>query len=345
MLLPFPVLRTPLLARAVLCAQLLLSLPTTPSAAKNADPAQSEAPAPQTPPQTPVPISSPGDPAPPESEPRIESKLVTQAVQLAGEDKLPSAQNLKDWLQNPSGAAPSLPAISTTNLSPREIAKRAAAAYLRVGWVYQCSKCSRWHTNLAGGYAIAPDVIATAHHVLSPPEKMKPGSGHPIAVKGEDEVLIIQAVVAADADADVALLRVNASSLVPLPLNPDIEVGDPVYCLSEPNGERPYFSAGIVNRFGRETSAKSRTPQARRINVSTDWAPGSSGAAILDTHGNAIGHVSSISTITGSAKGPEKNPHYITLHWAIPAEHLLRLTRPPRHTQETQGAQTQTRDP
>ena len=41
--------------------------------------------------------------------------------------------------------------------------------------------------------------------------------------------------------------------------------------------------------------------KALRLNVSTDWAPGSSGAAVLDERGNVIGHVSTISPMSESA--------------------------------------------
>jgi hypothetical protein len=54
----------------------------------------------------------------------------------------------------------------------------------------------------------------------------------------------------------------------------------------------------VVNRFywyGRPGKAGAAEEWDRlRLNVSTDWAPGSSGAAVLDACGNAIGHVTSI---------------------------------------------------
>jgi hypothetical protein len=33
------------------------------------------------------------------------------------------------------------------------------------------------------------------------------------------------------------------------------------------------------------------------IEVSTDWAPGSSGSAVVDVYGNAVGHVSEIEAV------------------------------------------------
>ncbi len=45
-----------------------------------------------------------------------------------------------------------------------------------------------------------------------------------------------------------------------------------------------------------------------RLNVSTDWAPGSSGAAVLDQCGNAIGHVSTIAPLSESSRAPRRAP-------------------------------------
>ena len=44
-------------------------------------------------------------------------------------------------------------------------------------------------------------------------------------------------------------------------------------------------------------SAKSKIESPIWLETSTDWAPGSSGAAILDAFGNAVGHVSEIESI------------------------------------------------
>ena len=78
---------------------------------------------------------------------------------------------------------------------------------------------------------------------------------------------------------DAIVLRVGVKDFKPLPLGGDVQVGDSVWCLSDPRGERGYFSTGIVNRV-RVATARRRALQ--RINVSTDWAPGSSGAAVLE---------------------------------------------------------------
>lgn len=258
--------------------------------------------------------------------PASENLVLRKARALWEQNQLPSPKTLEEWLQNPSAERFPLPQPSVTPLSPRETARRAAAAHLRIGWVFQCNQCSNWHTSLAGGYAISPQTVATARHVLNPPERMKVDAGYLIAVRGEHEVLIISGILGADSVADAAVLSVKTTDLQPLPLSREVEVGDAVFCLSDPNGEKAYFSAGIVNRFAKDPGAKDSGPKSRRINVSTDWAPGSSGSAILDACGNAVGHVGSITAITSQPKAPPS--HYMTLHWAVPALQVLHLAHP-----------------
>ena len=139
-------------------------------------------------------------------------------------------------------------------------------------------------------------------------------------------------VVVADKDADAAVLRLGASNLTPLPLADDVRVGDAVFCLSDPHGVRDYFSSGIVNRFFSTKPAAGADARFQRLNVSTDWAPGSSGAAILDERGSVVGHVARISSIFNDQQAAETTDHaaakpatLMNLHEAVPAKSVLAL--------------------
>ena len=76
--------------------------------------------------------------------------------------------------------------------------------------------------------------------------------------------------------------------------------------------------------------SESKVP--RRMNVSTDWAPGSSGAAVIDECCNAIGHVSEISAQGKSEKAESKGAGQtlIVFHNAVCADDVLSLVRPPK---------------
>lgn len=226
----------------------------------------------------------------------------------------------------PKPGAIALVQETTQPRSSREIAKLARAAHLRAGWFFRCTKCEKWHLNLAGAYAIAPDVVATANHVIAKPDTLK--EGWLIVADEQNKLYPTKAVLGADATADTALLRVSGAGLKPLPISSDVELGAHAYCFSDPLRRRGYFSDGIVNRFYSDDPKRSLTSE--RLNVSTDWAQGSSGSAILDESGNVIGHVARIQTFN-SIKDPKTGAQSpgttLVLHEAIPAKVILHLVK------------------
>jgi thiol-disulfide isomerase/thioredoxin len=256
--------------------------------------------------------------------------LAKKARELAEAGKLMTEDKFRESVKQPEPGTIALRQPGTEVLRGREIASRAQAAYVRAGWIYQCTKCTKWHTRLAGGYAIANDAVVTAHHVMETPENMKPGTGNPVIVRGDEEVIPLRGVIAADATSDTMIVRVGVDYLQPLSLAADVHIGDTVYCLSDPRGVRGYFSTGIVNRRYTRDKGDAKDPREQRLHVSTDWAQGSSGAAVLDEHGNAVGHVARISSIYG-AKQSDTNttPTVMSLHEAVPATCVLRLIGQP----------------
>jgi hypothetical protein len=209
-------------------------------------------------------------------------------------------------------------------LPAREICVAARRSHLRIGWSYLCPKCGKWHVNLAGGYWLTADGAAvTCFHVVESGHDLKEGCL--VALDEAGKVLPVVEVLAAKQESDACIVRVAGEEPTPLALNTNIYPGDTVYCYSDPVEHRDYFSAGIVNRFYRPT----------RINVSTDWAPGSSGSAILDECGNVIGHVSTISAFTDEANpkpqpAPTAKSTEIVFHEAVSARDVMRLIRAPQ---------------
>jgi thiol-disulfide isomerase/thioredoxin len=261
-----------------------------------------------------------------------EDPIVPRARELARSRRFLTPAEFERLLKSPTPAPVAMPAAGTQSLRGREIAERAARAYVRVGWIYHCSKCGRWHARLAGGYAIAGKTVATAFHVMAIPETISQGEGYPVVVRGDDEFLPIIGVLAADEAIDAVILKVAATDLHPLALAASARIGDAAYCFSDPRGVRGYFSSGIVNRFYTRPGGSPDRPSDQRLNVSTDWAPGSSGAAILDECGNVIGHVARIQSFMGEKLEDDSDDHaesttptLMTLHEAVPAGSVLKL--------------------
>lgn len=268
------------------------------------------------------------------AEPKLarEDPLIPKTRALAQANKLLASADFEALKKAPRPEPVALPAVLTRPLAGRELAARAARAYLRAGWIYRCSKCSQWHLTLAGGYAIARDTVVTAWHVMATPDKMKPGEGWPVIVQGEAEILPIVSVLAGSEAADTIILRVAPGDLRPLPLSGGAQVGDAAYCFSDPHDAHGYFSSGIVNRFFSRSGGAADNPGDRRFNVSTDWAPGSSGAAVLDECGNAIGHVARIQALHDKKQAAESGGNHeesastiMTLHEAVSAKAVLSL--------------------
>jgi S1-C subfamily serine protease len=232
-----------------------------------------------------------------------------------------------------------LPKLNTAKLPAGTLCVNARQSHLRVGWCYLCGKCDQWHLNLAGGYVLTTNgAVATCYHVVKDAKEIKEGCL--VAADENGNVLAVTEVLAANQYSDACILKVEGKDFRPLPLNTNVHPGDSAYCYSDPLDHRGYFTHGIVNRFYQFPGRRpfSAPPEAAyaptRLNVSTDWAPGSSGSAVLDECGNAIGHVSTISAVedeespSDSSKPQLPGPTMIVFHEAVSARDVLRLIQP-----------------
>lgn len=216
-----------------------------------------------------------------------------------------------------------LPAVQTQPLTPQKIHEHARKATLNIGQLYLCTKCDHWHTNLSGGYAVTADgVAASCFHVLESTAK-EVREAYLIAADADGQVFAVTEVLAADKAADVVLVRTAARNRQPLALNRDGRPGDAVFCLSNPKGVHEFFSQGTIARY---FSAKGRRVF---LHVTCDWAAGSSGAAVLDQAGNALGHVTATRTLLWRDAKPAPKDVQMTLKEAASAQEILRLTQPP----------------
>ena len=281
--------------------------------------------------------------------------LSKQAKKLRESGLLLSAEKAKEQSKRTSCLL-TLPTPSTQKLDTREVWQRARKSHMRVGWIYLCNECDRWHLSLSGGYAITSDTVATCAHVIEPLEMRE---GYLIAADDDDKLYAVTEVLANNPALDTAIVRLKAGSLSPLPLGKNVLPGDTVFCFSDPVDRRGYFSQGMVNRFVKRpflrkkevqdaekasasnpdsstASAPAKAPLESPvwIEVSTEWAPGSSGSAVLDTCGNAVGHVSEIEAVLedplpNAKRAAKARGTVIIFHDAIAASNVLSLIKPP----------------
>ena len=221
----------------------------------------------------------------------IFARLEKATAELAegGKSPLTAAQRLEQCKRGQTTkVAFRTPAKET--LGGEETYRRAAAAAVLIGTAYKCDKCTRWHNSLASGVVVDPDgVVATNHHVAAG------ANGEAMGVLTADgRFFPVTEVLAANKDRDVALLRVAGKGLAALPLRDDAGAGAPIYCYSHPANSFGCLSEGVVARYCRLPGERNG---AVFMQITADYARGSSGGPILDREGNLIGLVSSTSPV------------------------------------------------
>lgn len=280
--------------------------------------------------------------------------LLKKALALRESGILTPGERLKQYFKEPEPAWIRTLAPHSAPLDPSLLARRAREIRLWIMALYICPKCNNWHLqDFAAAYAVAPDVLVTCEHAFSERMRQSPKEGfkesYLVVRDGQNRLIGVKSILAVNAVMDAALLRVDPPNLIPVPLNDQLAPGDPVFCYSDPLGQTGYFSDGILNRFywrpdRRGSPGSMEELSYLRVNFGTDWAPGSSGAPILDQCGNIAGHVSSIHPLsrpqgneaasqgtqpgaTNNATPAHPNPPLITVHEGIPARGVMALIR------------------
>ena len=156
--------------------------------------------------------------------------------------------------------------------------------------------CSSVSTNIFGqsvqsassgsGFIITQDgYIVTNHHVVS--------GASSVTVTLHDGREYPATVVGSDSDYDVAVLKINATDLQPVPLgnSSNVNVGDSVLAIGNPLGELTFsMSQGIVSCCDRAINVDG-TP-FNMIQVDASINPGNSGGPLMNLYGEVVGIVS-----------------------------------------------------
>lgn len=205
---------------------------------------------------------------------RVSAEIFSNPTSQEGGFKLPSAEG----------------AIMA---SDGDIYAHCLSAVILVGSIYQCGKCSKWHSRgFAGGWiASAEGHIVTNYHVLDAKKNDRIG-----IMMFDGRVFPVKSVCALDEVSDSAILKIDAAS-EPLPflgLGSGVRPGDSVSILSHPSGRLWYLTKGVVARFSRRVSEKGSSIW---MNVTADYAVGSSGCPVLNETGEVVGMVSTTTTL------------------------------------------------
>lgn len=187
---------------------------------------------------------------------------------------------------------------------------------LSVSRRFLCGRCSDWHTAHASGFAIADGIVVTNHHVVESGE-----DGVLAVADHEGTVHPVVEVLAADAGADLAIVRLGGEGPFPepLPIAPSIPVGGDVFVLGHPDEHFFFLSKGIVAR----RVQVGRLRGGERLEITADFARGSSGAPIVDRWGRVVGVVVATHSVYYD-EDPDENLQMV-FKYAAPSSALLRL--------------------
>ncbi|MCB1093301.1 MAG: trypsin-like peptidase domain-containing protein, partial [Verrucomicrobiae bacterium] len=212
-------------------------------------------------------------------------------------------------------------------LSSPEIYRRAVQATLIVGHLYQCDKCSKWHSNLAGGVILDPSgIVVTNYHVMKADRAAVFG-----AMTAGGEVFPIARVLAASEPDDLAIVQLKTGDrrLEFLTIAPgDDAAGTEVRVVSHPDGRFFTYSAGIVARYYFDPAAK-----APRMQITADYARGSSGCGVFNPKGELTGIVSSTQSIYYSQDHDQQKNLQMVVKSCIPVASLRKLLHGARQPQ------------
>ncbi len=166
--------------------------------------------------------------------------------------------------------------------------------------IYQLGKDSI-SLSPASGYVIDEDgIIVTNHHVVEALvlDEGVHTSGLGIATIDGD-VFMVTEVLSTNKDKDLSILRVDTrgKKLAALPIGNPANQGAAVYVMSHPVDMLYYFTQGVVARNYIAPSFLNPKISLANMDITADYAVGSSGGPIVDNYGNLVSTVSATLSI------------------------------------------------
>ena len=144
-------------------------------------------------------------------ETQSQSRILDEARKIFAGGKALKLSQAKKQLKR-SSCELSLANAGTTKLPAREVCIAARRSHLRIGWLYLCDKCGKWHLRLAGGYALSTSgAAATCFHVVEPGSTLRDGCL--VAVTESGAVFPVAEVLAANRETDACIVRVAGGGL------------------------------------------------------------------------------------------------------------------------------------
>ena len=242
-----------------------------------------------------------------------------------------SAELRKQTLTLPFDAKADIPSLDkpgTREMTGPQIVKTRKDGVLMVCKYFKASEGQREKIQLhATATAITADGMCVSNwHVfmnfIQADATLPVNDSITFLVNLKGEVFPIEKVLAYNEMADAAVFKINTGKvrLSTIPLGTELGVGETVHTLTNPNEYLYYYSKGVV---ARNTAQHKIGPMGDRMEITADYAKGSSGGPILDDRGNMAGMVSTTHSIYAQER-PQGNLQMV-IKTTIPVRSIRRL--------------------
>lgn len=227
----------------------------------------------------------------------------------------------------PSDFKLNLPTPSSTPLTPEQLYTKRLNGALIFGKMYSCGECPKMHLSLiATASAITEDGICLAnYHMIHPivsREGILKGDSVYFLADRDGQIFPIVEVMSYSREEDAAVIRVDTrgKKLEAIPLGQDAATGSHVNLISHPKQMLYTYTQGYVSRNTMYNYPE--RPVLDLMEVTADFAEGSSGGPFMDDKGNLIGMVKGTTSIFYDEE--KRNPQMV-LKVAIPVKVLKKL--------------------
>ena len=257
---------------------------------------------------------------------------------LKKEGVLPLFKGMRALRQQAQGVKESTPVnikprrAGKREVTPENIIKERRASVLTVnkyqGVTTRPDMVYGWATAVV---LTADGVCVTNFHVfwelLDPAAKLNPADSLIFVATEDGRAYPVTEILSFNKAADMAFFKIDTRGdvLTPMPLGDDLPAGANVHLLSNPEG---YPYAYTHGRVSRTIALNPGDPFSRRMEMTADFAKGSSGGPIMDDRGNMVSMVSSIRAIYFSNQPPYHLQMNVKL--TIPVSSLRRVIKSPK---------------
>ncbi|MCA5006629.1 S1 family peptidase [Sphingobacterium bovistauri] len=187
------------------------------------------------------------------------------------------------------------------SLTQAELATLVKESTVVFGMAYDCGRCHLTHVNPASGYVIDEDgIIVTNHHVVESFTKSEGRKNLAMPIQTSNgNVYLVTEILASNEAADLCIVRVDTKGdkLKALPLGNAAKQGDEIFVMGHPNQMLYYFTGGNVVRNYMSPKSRFQTFSVAEMDITADYAAGSSGGPVVDNKGNLVATVSSTRSI------------------------------------------------